>query len=188
VWVALTGLAVVAFAAAWLYNALVRLRVLSDNAWSDIDVQLKRRHDLIPGVVEVVKGHASYERSTLEGVVSARTRAMAAEGPRARGVEEGGLSAALRQLFALAEAYPDLRATASFAALQRTLSDIEEAIQQARRYYNAVVRDYNTKAEQYPSNLVAALLGFGRREFFQLDAAAEADVPDVSFDRGAGTA
>jgi LemA protein len=168
-----------------IYNGLVRLRVQSDNAWADIDVQLKRRYDLIPNVVETVKGYAAHERGTLEAVVSARNRAMSAQGPAAKAEAENVLTGALRQLFALAEAYPQLRAVESFQQLQQTLSEIEEAIQNARRYYNAVVRDLNTKIAQFPSNIVAGMFSFKAREFFELAEAAQREAPKVSFDTGA---
>jgi len=165
-----------------IYNGLVRLRVQADNAWSDIDVQLKRRYDLVPNLVETVKGYAGHERQTLEAVVAARIRAMAAAGPAARAEAEGALTQALRQLFALAEAYPQLRAVESFTQLQASLGEIEAAVQNARRYYNAVVRDLNTRIAQFPSNLVAGMFGFGPREFFELEAEAERQAPKVSFE------
>jgi LemA protein len=164
-----------------VYNGLVRLRVQCDNAWADIEVQLKRRHDLVPNLVETVKGYAGHEKSTLEGVVAARNRAISTEGPAAKAQAEGALTAALRQVFALAEAYPQLRAVESFNQLQQTLSQIEDTIQNARRYYNAVVRDLNTKIAQFPSNMVAGMFGFRPREFFELAAPAEGEVPKVSF-------
>ena len=164
-----------------IYNSLVRLRVQSDNAWSDIDVQLKRRYDLIPNLVETVKGYASHEKGTLEAVVQARNQAMAAQGPAAKGEAEGVLGQALRQLFALAEAYPQLRAVESFTQLQASLGEIEDAIQNARRYYNAVVRDLNTRIQQVPSNFVAQAFGFAPREFFELPSEAERQAPKVSF-------
>jgi LemA protein len=171
-----------AVAAVALYNGLVRLRNLASNAWSDIDVQLKRRHDLVPNVVEAVKGYAGYERATLDAVVAARSRAMTAQGPAARGAAEGALVAALGGVFGLAEAFPQLRAVENFGHLQETLVQIEDAIQNARRYYNAVVRDFNTKIQQFPANLVAAPFGFTPREFFQLETEGERAVPsaDVS--------
>ncbi|MBE3073015.1 MAG: LemA family protein [Acidobacteria bacterium] len=178
-WWMLIVVVVVGGAVVIVYNSLVRLRVLSDNAWADIDVQLKRRHDLVPNLVEAVKGAAAYERGTLDAVVAARSRAMTAQGPAARGEAEGALASALGQVFALAEAYPQLRAVESFGQLQTTLSQIEDAIQNARRYYNAVVRDLNTRIQQFPSNLVAGLFGFSPREFFQLDADRERAVPTV---------
>ena len=164
-----------------IFNRLTRLRQLTDNAWADIDVQLKRRHDLIPQVVAVVKGHAGYERQTLEALVTARGRAMQATGgsPGARFREENPVEGSLRRVFAIAEAYPDLKAVASFAALQGTLTQVEDTLQNARRYYNAVVRDWNTGIAQFPANLLARTLGFRPREFFGLDDAAERAVPSV---------
>jgi len=164
-----------------IYNGLVRLKVQCDNAWSDIDVQLKRRYDLIPNLVETVKGYAAHEKGTLEGVVAARNQAMAAEGPAAKAQAEGMLTAALRQVFALAEAYPQLRAVESFTQLQQTLNSIEDSVQNARRYYNAVVRDFNTKIAQFPSNILAGMFNFKPREFFEITAPGEREVPKVSF-------
>ena len=164
-----------------MYNGLVRLKVQCDNAWSDIDVQLKRRYDLIPNIVETVKGYAAHEKGTLEGVVAARNQAMTAQGPAAKGEAEGLLTGALRQVFALAEAYPQLRAVESFTQLQGTLNQIEDTLQNARRYYNAVVRDFNTMIEQFPSNIVAGMGNFKEREFFQISTPAEREVPKVSF-------
>jgi LemA protein len=163
------------------YNGLVRLKLQCDNAWSDIDVQLKRRYDLIPNIVETVKGYASHEKGTLEAVVSARNQAMSAQGPAAKGSAEGMLTGALRQVFALAEAYPQLRAVESFTQLQNTLNQIEDTLQNARRYYNAVVRDFNTKIEQFPSSIVAGMGHFKEREFFEITAPVEREVPKVSF-------
>jgi LemA protein len=163
------------------YNGLVRLKVQCDNAWSDIDVQLKRRYDLIPNIVETVKGYAAHEKGTLEGVVAARNQAMSAQGPAAKGEAEGMLTSALRQVFALAEAYPQLRAVESFTQLQNTLNEIEDTVQNARRYYNAVVRDFNTMIEQFPSSIVAGMGNFKEREFFQISAPAEREAPKVSF-------
>jgi LemA protein len=180
---ALAVVAVIAFAVVGIYNGLVRLNVRADNAWSDIDVQLKRRHDLIPNVVETVKGYAAHERQTLEAVVNARARAVSAQGagPAERGQAEGALTGALRGLFALAEAYPQLRATENFSQLQATLATIEDAVQNARRYYNAVVRDLNTRVQQFPSNLVAGMFGFKNREFFEIPDAAQRETPQVKF-------
>src|SRR6202140_5279981 len=163
------------------YNGLIRLKVQCDNAWSDIDVQLKRRYDLIPNIVETVKGYAAHEKGTLEGVVAARNQAMSAQGPAAKGEAEGLLTGALRQVFALAEAYPQLRAVESFTQLQGTLNQIEDTLQNARRYYNAVVRDFNTRIAQFPTNLVAAMGSFKPHEFFEISAPAEREVPKVSF-------
>ena len=167
------------------YNSLARLKLLATNAWADIDVQLKRRHDLIPTLVASVKGHAGYEKGTLEAVVEARNRALSAAGPAAAGVAEGALAASVRQIFALAEAYPDLKAGESFLSLQRSLSQIEDAIHNARRYYNAVVRDLNTKIAQFPSNLVASAFGFRPRESFGLDDRSEQAVPRIDLGAGA---
>ena len=177
--------AVLAILIIGLYNSLVRLRVQCDNAWSDIDVQLKRRYDLIPNLVETVKGYAAHESGTLEGVVAARNKAMTTEGPAAKAEAEGMLTQALRQVFALAEAYPQLRAVESFTQLQTTLNQIEDTVQSARRYYNAVVRDLNTKIAVFPSNLIAGRFGFKPREFFEITAPAEREVPKVSFGAGA---
>ena len=164
-----------------VYNSLVRLRVQADNAWADIDVQLKRRHDLIPNLVEAVKGYAGHERQTLEAVIQARSGAMAAQGPAAQAAAEGVLGQALKSLFALAEAYPQLRAVESFTQLQASLGEIEEAVQNARRYYNAVVRDLNIRIAQFPTNLIASTFGFTPREFFELTTPEERAVPKVSF-------
>src|ERR1700730_2008490 len=164
-----------------IYNGLVSLRVQCDNAWADIDVQLKRRYDLIPNLVETVKGYAGHEKSTLEGVVAARSQAMSAQGPAAKAEAEGVLTAALRQVFALAEAYPQLKAVESFTQLQQSLNQIEDSVQNARRYYNAVVRDLNTKIVQFPSNIIAGMFNFKPREFFEISAPAEREVPKVSF-------
>ena len=164
-----------------MYNGLVRLKVQCDNAWADIDVQLKRRYDLIPNLVETVKGYAAHEKGTFEAVVAARNQAMAATSPADKAQAENVLSGTLKSLFALAEAYPQLRAVESFTSLQNTLSQIEEAVQNARRYYNAVVRDFNTKIQQFPGNILANMLGFESREFFEVGAAAEREAPKVSF-------
>ena len=161
------------------FNGLTRLRMLARNAWSDIDVQLKRRHDLVPVLVATVKGHAGYERGTLDAVVEARNRAVTATGPAAAGDAERALAGQVKQLLALAEAYPDLKAGESFVALQRSLTEIEDHIQNARRYYNAVVRDLNTRIEQFPSTLVARPFGFRAEEFFGLADTAEGAVPRV---------
>jgi LemA protein len=180
--IVLVVVGVIAAAVIGIYNALVRLNVQATNAWADIDVQLKRRTDLIPNVVETVKGYASHERQTLEAVINARNRAVAVQGagPVERSQAEGALSGALRGLFALAESYPQLRAAENFGQLQNTLGQIEEAIQNARRYYNAVVRDFNTRVQQFPSNIVAAMFGFKDREFFEIPDTEKA-VPQVKF-------
>src|SRR6202051_4460618 len=164
-----------------MYNSLVRLKVTCDNAWADIDVQLKRRYDLIPNLVETVQGYAGHEKGTLAAVINARNRAMPAPGPGDKAQAENVLSGALKSLFALSEAYPQLRAVESFTFLQNSLTQIEDAVQNARRYYNAVVRDLNTKIQQFPSNIFANMLGFKPREFFEVTAPAEREAPKVSF-------
>jgi len=176
-------LAVVIGGGVLIYNSLVGLRERAEAAWSDIDVQLKRRYDLVPNLVETVKGYASHEEDTLESVVRARAEAMNASSPAEQGQAEGMLTEALKSIFALSEDYPDLRAAENFRQLQGQLSELEEQIQQARRYYNAVVRDYNTRIHQVPSNLVARSFGFGEREFFEIPGA-EREAPRVQFDDG----
>ena len=163
-----------------LYNSLVKLRERVDGAWSDLDVQLKRRHDLIPNLVETVRGYASHEKETLERVIKARNVAMEAQGPEARGEAENMLTGALKSIFALAEAYPELQAAGGFSDLQSSLEEIENHIQQSRRYYNAVVRDFNTRIGQVPSNIVARAFRFSRREFFEIEESERA-LPRVDF-------
>ncbi len=163
-----------------MYNGLVKMRVQVDGAWADIDVQLKRRHDLIPNIVETVKGYAGHERETLEAVITARSAAMSARGPEAKAQAENLLTGTLKSLFALSEAYPQLQAAENFKDLQQTLKELETGIQQARRYYNAVVRDYNTKIAQVPSNILAKAFNFSAREFFEIGEG-EGEVPKVSF-------
>jgi LemA protein len=180
-WIVLGLAALLAVWGVGVYNGLIRLRNRSENAWSDIDVQLKRRWELIPNLVETVKGYASHERQTLEAVIAARGTAMSAQGPEAKAGAEGDLTRALRQLFAVAEAYPELKANQNFLELQTQLTQIEDVIQDARRYYNAVVRDLNTRIEVFPNNLVANSFGFTRKDYFELDAEAERSAPQVSF-------
>ena len=188
-WILLIAIVVIIFILIGIYNSLVRLKVQVDNAWADIDVQLKRRYDLIPNLVETVKGYAGHEKGTLEAVINARNRAMSATGPADKAQAENMLSGALKSLFALSEAYPQLRAIESFTSLQNSLTQIEDTVQNARRYYNAVVRDLNTKILQFPTNIFAGMLGFKQREFFEITAAAEREAPKVSFSTpGAPTA
>jgi LemA protein len=177
-WLMVAGLAVAGFAV-FVYNRLARLRLLAGTAWADIDVQLKRRHDLVPSLVTVVKGQAGYERSTLEAVVAARARAVAAAGPAAAGEAERALAGSVRQVFAVAEAYPVLTAGEGYLSLQKSLTQIEDHIQNARRYYNAVVRDYNVALAQFPALLLARTMGFRPREFFGLGDQSEAAPPGV---------
>ena len=164
-----------------LYNQLVKLRNGAESAWSDIDVQLKRRYELIPNLVETVKGYAAHEQKTFAEVTQARSQAMQASGPGEKSAAEGNLSRVLKSLFAVAEAYPELRANQNFLSLQEELSNLENAIQNARRYYNAVVRDLNTRCEAFPSNVVASRFGFEKKEYFELDAPEERTAPSVSF-------
>ncbi len=173
-------LAVLVIGSVVIYNGLVRLRERADGAWADIDVQLKRRHDLIPNLVETVKGYATHEQETLDSVVQARSAAMSAQGPADSARAEGMLAGALKSLFALAENYPQLQAAGGFRDLQGQLGEIEEKVSQARRYYNAVIRDYNTKVGTVPSNVVARTFGFRDREFFEI-AEGEKAVPKVDF-------
>src|SRR5258706_10362513 len=144
-WIVLAVVVLFAFFLVGMYNSLVQLRIRADSAWSDIDVQLKRRHDLIPNLVETVKGYAAHEKGTFEDIAKFRSAAMGATTPQQAGVAEGQLSTALRGLFAVAENYPQLQANQEFMALQQSLRDVEDNLQNARRYYNAVVRDLNTK-------------------------------------------
>jgi LemA protein len=166
---------------AGIYNGLVQLRVRADNAWSDIDIQLKRRHDLVPNLVETVKGYAAHEKSTFEDVARYRSAAMAATSAPDRAQAEGQLTQALRGLLAVAEAYPELKANTQFQALQQSLSDLEETLQNSRRYYNAVVRDLNTKIQSFPSNLIAGMFNFQQRQFFEIADPTERAVPSVKF-------
>src|SRR5271167_873064 len=159
-------LAVMALALIGIYNTLVQLRVRADNAWSDIDVQLKRRYDLIPNLVETVKGYAAHEKGTFENVAKFRSAAMAATTPAEKSEAEGQLTYALRGLLAVAEAYPQLQASQQFQSLQGSLSGLEDAIQNARRYYNAVVRDLNAKVRPFPTNIVAGRLHIQQRQYF----------------------
>jgi LemA protein len=182
-WILLGTVTVLVLLVVGMYNSLVRLKVQSENAWADIDVQLKRRHDLIPNLVETVKGYAGHEKQTLEDVVMARNRAMSATTPGSKAEAEGILTQSLKSLFALAEAYPQLRAVESFTQLQGSLNQIEETLQNARRYYNAVVRDLNTKIQEFPSNFIANFFSFKTREFFEIAEAAERAVPKVSFEQ-----
>jgi LemA protein len=170
-----------------IYNRLVALRQNCNQAFADVDVQLKQRHDLIPNLVETVKGYAAHERGTLEEVIQARNAAVAAErtgDPKTMGAAEGVLGAALGRLIALAEAYPDLKANANFQQLQAELSDIENKLAAARRFFNNAVGEYNTAREQFPAVLVAGPFGFGPREFFDLGEEGRATLeqaPQVKF-------
>ncbi len=177
-------LAIVVVIAIWLigtYNGLITLKNQTDEAWSDIDVQLKRRYDLIPNLVATVKGYASHESGVFEKVAEARAAAMGAKGPHDKAVAENALAGTLKSLFAVAEAYPELKASENFTKLQDELSETENTVQAARRFYNGNVRDFNTKLQVFPTNLVGNMLGFTKREFFELGSEAERAAPAVSF-------
>jgi LemA protein len=185
-WVILGLIALAVLLAVGTYNALVALRQRCGQAFADIDVQLKQRHDLVPNLVETVKGYAQHERETLDNVIKARNAAVSASagGPAAQAAAEGALQGALRQLFALAEAYPDLKANENFKQLQLDLGDIENKIAAARRFFNNAVAEYNTKRQAFPAVLFADMMGFGPQEFFNLDEAerkAASTAPKVQF-------
>ena len=167
----------------FVYNGLVRARQVAEEAWSGIDVQLKRRADLIPNLIETVKGYATHESSTLEEVVKLRNQAQAVPSGdvAARGVAEGLLGQALGRVMALAEAYPDLKANQNFAELQTSLETMESELQMARRYYNGAARDLNVKVETFPNNLVAGPFGFSKRPYFEITNDADRAVPTVKF-------
>ena len=163
------------------YNGFVRLKNRAQEAWSDIDVQLKRRHDLIPNLVETVKGYATHERELFEKVTQARAAAISAQGIAQKAQAENMLSDTLKSLFAVSENYPDLKASQNFLELQRELRDTEDKVQAARRFYNANVRDLNTKVESFPDNIVAGWFRFKKMEFFELAEAEEKEAPSVNF-------
>ncbi|MCK9577937.1 LemA family protein [bacterium] len=170
----------IAFGVIAIFNGLVVLKNRVKEAWSDIDVQLKRRYDLIPNLIETVKGYASHESGTFERVTEARNMAMSANGPEAKAQAENVLSGALKTLFAVAESYPDLKASQNFMELQRELSDTENKIQAARRFYNGNVLELNNKIDVFPSNMIAAMFGFAKEKFFEI-AEEEKAVPQVKF-------
>ena len=180
------GLAIAAVVILYLifiYNGLVKARQVKEEAWSGIDVQLKRRADLIPNLIETVKGYAAHEKGTLQEIVELRNKAQAvpAGDVAGRAVAEGMLSEALGKLFALAEAYPELKANQNFSELQQSLEEIESEVQMARRYYNGAARDLNVKVESFPSNLVAGPFGFAKAAFFEITNEADRAVPVVKF-------
>ena len=182
-WIVLAAIAAVAFYAVTLYNRLVKNRQMSEEGWSGIDVQLKRRADLIPNLVDTVKGYAGHERELLERVTELRAQVgKVPEGDVAeRGKLEGLLSGAIGRLLAVAENYPDLKANENFLELQETLGEVENEIQMSRRYYNGAVRNLNVMVESFPSNLVAGQFGFEKREYFEIDDDADRAVPEISF-------
>jgi LemA protein len=177
-------LAVLVLVVVWVigtYNALVRLRLYCRDAFSGIDTELKRRYDLIPNLVATVRGYAAHERGVFQAVTEARSRAMASTGsPGSQAADENQLIGALRQLFAVSEAYPDLKASAHFLELQRELANTEDRIQAARRFYNGNVRDLNTRIEVFPSNLIASLFSFQREEFFEVEEVGVRAAPQVA--------
>ena len=181
-WVILAVVAVVVIYAIAVFNRLVRARQMANEAWSGIDVQLKRRSDLVPNLVDTVKGYAAHERSVLEEVTQLRgaARAIPVGDVAARAQAEGALSAGLGKLFALAENYPDLKASTNFLDLQKQLSDLENDLQMARRYYNGAVRNQNVLVQSFPSNVLAGMFGFGPRDFFELSNESEREAPQVS--------
>jgi len=176
--------AIIILLALWIagtYNGLVKLKNRAKEAWADIDVQLKRRYDLIPNLVEIVKGYAAHEKEVFERVTEARSNAMKAETMKEKTQAENILSDTLKTLFAVSEAYPDLKASTNFLELQRELTDTEDKVQAARRFYNGNVRDLNIKIESFPANLVASSLGFQKIELFELEEAVEREAPSVKF-------
>ena len=190
VWVVVVILVVVLLLVAWvvsIYNRLVRTRNRVDNSWAQIDVQLKRRHDLIPNLVETVKGYAAHERGTFEAVTQARTAAQQAQGPAATAQAEGILTQALGRLFAVAEAYPELKANQNFLDLQNQLSETENTISVARQGYNDAVLSYNNAIQTFPAVVLANSFGFTKREFFEVEDAGDRAVPQVSFTTPAAT-
>jgi len=166
-----------------VYNGLIAMRQRVNQAFADVDVQLRQRHDLVPNLVETVKGYAAHERGTLDEVVKARNAAVAAQGPAQQAAAENVLSGALRQLFALSEAYPDLKANAEFQQLQTELTDLENKIAASRRFFNSAVQEYNTGIQRFPAALFAASFGFAPKDFFDLgtDRQAELQAPQVKF-------
>jgi LemA protein len=177
----LVVVAVVVMAVVGVYNGLVRLRNQVRNAWSQIDVQLKRRHDLIPNLVETVKGYAGHEKQTLQDVIEARSKAVGATGVEQQSQAEMGLSAALGRLMVVVEQYPDLKANQNFLALQEELTSTENKIGFARQHYNDNVMTYNTKVESFPANIIAGMFGFTKEAFFEIEDQAQREAPQVKF-------
>jgi len=163
------------------YNRLIRLKVRSEESWRDIDTQLKRRYDLIPNLVETVKGYASHEKGVFEQVTLARAKAIDASSPKEQAIAEEGLRGALKSLFAVVENYPELKANENFLGLQQTLEQVEDTVQRSRVYYNAVVRDLNTRISIFPQNIIANLFGFKEREFYMLPGEEQREAPAVRF-------
>src|SRR5438270_4298922 len=177
VWIIVAIIIILAIYLVYLFNSLVRLNQQASEAWSDITVQLKRRADLIPNLVNTVKGYAAHESGVFEKVTEARAQTLSAQGPAQTAAAENQFQQTLKSLFAVAEAYPDLKASQNFQELQAELTDTEDKIQASRRFYNGVVRDFNTKRKVFPTNIFAGILGFNQdKEFFELDDAATAAV------------
>jgi LemA protein len=181
IWVVLGIIVLVALILVFAYNGMVKARNKVDESWSGIDVQLKRRHDLIPNLVETVKGYAAHEKEVFENVSAARSAAISAQGPAQQAQAETALTGALGRLFAVAEAYPQLRAAESFTQLQQELANTEDQIAAARRIYNGNVQAYNTKIQVFPNSLLAGPFGFSRREFFEIEDPADREPVKVSF-------
>ncbi|MDZ7798013.1 MAG: LemA family protein [Patescibacteria group bacterium] len=181
IWIILGLLFIAIFWLIAVYNSLISKKNQVNEAWSDIDVQLKRRYNLIPNLVKTVKGYAAHEKGVFEKVTQARSQAMQAEGPKQQGQAENMLKGALKSLFAVAENYPDLKASNNFAKLQDELTDTENKIQASRRFYNGNVRDFNTKIQVFPTNIFAKKLGFNKREFFEIAEDKARENPKVSF-------
>jgi len=181
IWVVLGIIVLLALILVFAYNGMVKARNKVDESWSGIDVQLKRRHDLIPNLVETVKGYAAHEKEVFENVSAARSAAISAQGPAQQAQAETALTVALGRLFAVAEAYPQLRAAESFTQLQQELANTEDQIAAARRIYNGNVQAYNTKIQVFPNSLLAGPFGFSRREFFEIEDPADREPVKVSF-------
>ena len=180
-WIVLAIVVIIIIAVISIYNRLVQLNVRTDEAWSDIDVQMKRRYDLIPNLVETVKGYATHEKSVFEDVTKARAEALGAQNVSDKSKAENQLEGALKSIFAVAEAYPELKANENFAKLQSDLTDTEDKIQAARRFYNSNVREMNIAIQTFPSNLFATAFGFKKRDLFELTSTAETEPVKVDF-------
>ena len=180
-WIALAIIILIVLVLVAIYNGLVQKRIRCQEAWSQIDVQLKRRYDLIPNLIEVVKGYAAHEKETLERVIQARNRAVAAQGVKQQAEAENFLTGALRQLFALSESYPNLKANENFAQLQEELTSTENKIAFARQHYNDTAAVYNTAREKFPNNTVAGVFNFQQRDYFEIEEPSHREAPKVKF-------
>lgn len=182
VWIIVIIVAIIVIALISIYNGFIRLNVQTEEAWSDIEVQLKRRYDLIPNLIETVKSYAKHEKSVFEDVTKARAEALGAKSITEKGKAENQIESALKSIFAVAEAYPDLKANQNFAQLQADLTDTEDKIQASRRFYNANVRDLNIAIQTFPKNIIANMFGFKKKDLFDLEEAAAKDPVKVKFD------